>query len=159
MKKVIYFIFILVWMGVIFSVSNQEADDSTLLSDGFIENTIGNVYKVIDNDVTDDNLILIKKKYSHPVRKMAHFTIYLILGLFVFNFFKLFNFNAVVCSLLLCFLYACSDEVHQLFVMGRSCEFLDVLIDTTGSFIGIMIYNFFYKKLIVNRVFKNYDKV
>lgn len=146
-------------MGVIFSLSNQVADDSTLLSDGFIESTIGNVYKLIDSDVSDDSLNLIKKKYSHPVRKMAHFTVYLILGLFVFNFFKLFNINVVACSILICFLYACSDEFHQMFVMGRSGEFLDVLIDTTGSFIGIMIFNFIYKKIVSRRVLNNYDNL
>lgn len=37
------------------------------------------------------------------------------------------------------FLYACTDEMHQLFVIGRTSSFIDVLIDTSGSFTGIMI--------------------
>lgn len=32
--------------------------------------------------------------------------------------------------------YAVSDEIHQLFVPGRSCELRDVLIDTAGVLIG-----------------------
>ena len=51
--------------------------------------------------------------------------------------------------LIFCFIYACTDEFHQLFVMGRSCEMRDVLIDTLGSFVGILIY---YKiKLYINK--------
>lgn len=37
------------------------------------------------------------------------------------------------------FLYACSDELHQYFVPGRSCQFKDVLIDTFGVITGIML--------------------
>lgn len=44
-------------------------------------------------------------------------------------------------SILICMLYACSDEIHQLFVSGRSGKVLDVCIDTFGSLMGIFIYN------------------
>lgn len=147
MKKIIYLIFILAWMILIFCLSNQPADDSTKLSDGFIEKTIGNVYKLYDNNVSNERLEHIKKKYSHPVRKMAHFTIYLILGLLVFNYRKLYNTN-IIFPLIICLLYAMSDEIHQLFIMGRSCEIMDVIIDTTGSLIGIISYYCIYKKIL-----------
>ena len=52
----------------------------------------------------------------------------------------------ILVSITLCFLYALSDEIHQLFIIGRSKEFKDVLIDTAGSFIGINIYNIINKK-------------
>lgn len=42
-------------------------------------------------------------------------------------------------SLLVSFLYACSDELHQFFVGGRSASFRDVLIDSTGACIGILL--------------------
>ena len=38
-----------------------------------------------------------------------------------------------------CFLYACSDEIHQLFVPGRSGMFTDVLIDTGGAVTGMLV--------------------
>lgn len=135
---------VIIWMSIIFCLSNQPANDSSRLSDGFIERTIGRIYTLFDSD---DKLELIKDKYSHPVRKMAHFTIYLILGLFVFNFVKELNIRHIILlSLLVCFIYACSDEVHQFFVIGRSCELKDVLIDTSGSFIGILVYNKLVRK-------------
>ena len=36
-------------------------------------------------------------------------------------------------------LYAVSDEVHQYFVPGRSCEVADVLIDSLGVFLGVLL--------------------
>ncbi len=42
-------------------------------------------------------------------------------------------------SILLSFLYACTDELHQVFVPGRSAQFRDVLIDTLGASFGAII--------------------
>lgn len=42
-------------------------------------------------------------------------------------------------SIFLSFLYACTDELHQIFVPGRSAQFRDVLIDTLGASFGIAI--------------------
>jgi VanZ family protein len=39
-----------------------------------------------------------------------------------------------------CILYAISDEVHQLFVLGRGAQVVDVLIDSLGAFVGIGMY-------------------
>ena len=46
----------------------------------------------------------------------------------------------------MCVIYACSDEIHQLFIFGRSCELRDVLIDFIGSLLGVMIAYKFYKR-------------
>ena len=83
-----------------------------------------------------------KKSIVTPVRKTAHFTIYTSLGMLLFLCAKTFNGNnkrRALISFILAFLYACSDEIHQLFVPGRSGEFKDVLIDSLGAFTGIMI--------------------
>lgn len=37
--------------------------------------------------------------------------------------------------------YAVSDEIHQLFVEGRSCEVRDMLIDSAGVAVGVLISN------------------
>ena len=42
-------------------------------------------------------------------------------------------------ALLTAFLYACTDEFHQLFISGRAGRFTDVLIDTTGAFLGLFL--------------------
>lgn len=35
------------------------------------------------------------------------------------------------------FLYACSDELHQYFVPGRSAKFADVMVDSVGFTLGV----------------------
>ena len=150
-RKIIYFILIILWMSFIFCLSNQPASDSTELSDGFISNTIGRIYKVFDSDISSDELSEIKIKYTHPVRKMAHFTIYMILGILVTLLVGEYNVSFYRClfiSLLVCLLYSISDEMHQLFVMGRSGEIKDVLIDTSGSFIGIFVFNKLFRRKV-----------
>ena len=42
-------------------------------------------------------------------------------------------------AFLLCVAYAMSDEIHQLFVPGRAGQVRDILIDSSGSFVGIAI--------------------
>ena len=48
---------------------------------------------------------------------------------------------------LICFLYSISDEIHQMFIDGRSSEKFDVLIDTIGSSFGVFI-NYTLKRKI-----------
>ena len=45
-----------------------------------------------------------------------------------------------ISAVTVCCLYAASDELHQLFIPGRSGEVRDVLIDTSGGAVGAMIY-------------------
>ena len=75
------------------------------------------------------------------VRKSAHFIGYMILGILVFIFicqFEDINKKFII-SWIICIIYAASDEIHQLFVPGRSGQVRDVLIDSAGSFLGIFL--------------------
>ena len=45
----------------------------------------------------------------------------------------------LIMSISLSFLYACTDEIHQIFVPGRSAQFRDILIDTLGASFGATI--------------------
>ena len=77
------------------------------------------------------------------IRKCAHMFVYFVLSILT----MLLMFTYETCplrfksfiSLLVSFLYACSDELHQFFVGGRSASFRDVLIDSTGACIGILL--------------------
>ncbi len=75
-------------------------------------------------------------EYDFLLRKIAHITEYFVFtfllyrafgGSFKMNVYRLFMYPAVF-SLL----YAISDEIHQYFVLGRSCAIGDVLIDSLG---------------------------
>jgi VanZ family protein len=45
-----------------------------------------------------------------------------------------------VSSAAFCILYAVADELHQLFVPGRAASPVDVLIDTGGALLGILLF-------------------
>ncbi|MDD4784916.1 MAG: VanZ family protein [Candidatus Shapirobacteria bacterium] len=48
--------------------------------------------------------------------------------------------------ILIAYLYAVSDEIHQHFIPGRTGLFRDTLIDLIGILIGVYIYNKVLKK-------------
>ena len=72
--------------------------------------------------------------FTTLVRKAAHFTVFLLLGLCVRP-----NMKKGWHAALFCLLYAVTDEIHQHFVSGRSCEARDMLIDSCGVALGVLI--------------------
>ena len=127
---------VLLCMLTIFFFSSDDADQSTKKSDGLIIRTSELILGRNLNNKEKENII---NKFVVPVRKTAHFTIYFILGLCFINLLKeymVIDKRSIVYTILFVAVYACSDEIHQLFVSGRSGELLDVFIDTTGGFIG-----------------------
>lgn len=147
--KVIKICFLVLWMALIFSFSNQKDVDSSKVSDGFIDRTVVKIYKIFNENITKEKENEIIEKYTYPIRKLAHYTLYFILGILSFLVVKDYSINKklIIYSLLICFLYACSDEFHQLFIIGRSARVLDVMIDTFGSFCSISILYIFNKKI------------
>ena len=146
MKKIIKLILVILWMLLIFSFSNQKAEDSSKLSDGIIVK-VANVF--IDEELSIEKQEEILEKYTTIVRKMAHFVIYLILGILVINLFIEYDIkHLILISLLVCLLYSISDEFHQLFIDGRSGEIRDIIIDTIGSLIGIISYYILRRKIV-----------
>ncbi len=79
------------------------------------------------------------------LRKIAHMTEYFILAALLYRAFKRsFNLSTsylLFWSVVLSFLYAVSDEIHQAFVPTRNPSPKDVFIDT----IGIVVFYVFIK--------------
>ena len=130
-------------MATIFMFSSDNNVESTKKSDGLIIRT---TEFVLNRKLTNKEKELYTSKYIVIVRKTAHFTLYFLLGLFYCSFLKEFdltNKKLLLYTVLFVFIYACSDEIHQLFISGRSGEVLDVLIDTLGGFTSSLIYTSF----------------
>ena len=84
------------------------------------------------------------EKLNKPLRKCMHATEYLILSILILNWlrnYEIKKWKAIVVSVITSFLYACTDEFHQLFVAGRTSQFTDVLIDTFGAILGVTMIN------------------
>lgn len=130
-----------VWMFVIFLMSNEIAGTSSARS-----NEIVRTIQSIGVSAPADMLTFL-------VRKAAHISAYFVLGILLFNLLKEYDLGVkkmIFISIAIAMLYACTDEVHQMYVPGRSGEVRDVLIDTAGAAIGVVVYaalhSRFYKK-------------
>lgn len=74
------------------------------------------------------------------VKKAAHLFEYGILATLVYRGLmgsKIEKKKAMFYSVLIAFLYGCTDEFHQSFTPGRGPKFTDVLIDTAGATIFV----------------------
>ncbi|MBQ4164211.1 MAG: VanZ family protein [Turicibacter sp.] len=120
------------WMLIIFLFSAQTGEQSSE-SSGLVEQLLS-IFSFIPNRIFGLELQLL-------IRKAAHFTEYLILYLLIFN--VMINHQSLkkslVYTLVGVFLYACTDEIHQAFVPGRACTFIDVLIDTSGGVMAMIL--------------------
>lgn len=137
MRKLLYGLIGMIWMALIFWFSHQPAVASNELSSGITEWIVQAIERVLPNDTLD------KLELNHMVRKNAHFMIYLVLGFIVISTLKrigLHGSRGVIISVMVCVLFAITDEVHQLFVAGRGAQVQDVLIDSAGAITGMGIY-------------------
>lgn len=128
---------VIVWMLIIFLLSAQVAEQSNLLSTGISQAIIKLLGRFVPGIEPELNSL------NHFVRKNAHFIAYLLLGILSSNAIgrsRPRRLGNVLLALLICVLYAISDEVHQLFVPGRGGQAMDVLIDSAGAMVGIGLY-------------------
>lgn len=148
MKKLISWLLVIFWMILIFTFSHQPRENSNKLSTGITQVIVEAVKKVVPNE----NINI--RSFNHILRKNAHFFIYLILGISVTNAFKnsgVIGNRLIINTLVICILYAISDEIHQLFVPGRGGQVKDVIIDSAGSTVGLVLYLLIIRFYMKNR--------
>lgn len=134
MKKIKYYLPAIIWMIFIFIMSNTTGTNSANQSNFFVE--------IITNFIKIEPSIL-----SFIIRKTAHMSEYAILLLLIYYGLSKNKFNfQLLNSFIITFFYACSDEFHQLFISGRSGQFKDVLIDSCGALIMLIIIYLWQKK-------------
>jgi VanZ family protein len=137
---------VLVWMFVIFYLSHQPAIKSSALSGSILEWVLdvfpGGIHDVWLFSYLPDAGEGTEQVFLHVlIRKFAHLMAYFILGLLVVRaLYPMLQKYVMRLSLLICLMYAVSDEVHQVFVPGRSGEIRDVLIDMIGVISGIFVF-------------------
>ena len=145
-KKILKGLLVIVCMITIFYFSSDNGDESTYKSDSVILRVSS--FLGVDNLSKREQQNLIDT-FVVPVRKSAHFFIYLVLGITLISFLREFSIpilKLLLISIFLAFLYACSDEIHQLFIIGRTGRVLDVFIDTLGASAGVILYYFLFRK-------------
>lgn len=137
-KRVILIILIIINCIVIFNFSAQKAEKSSDTSGRVVDVVINNLYK----KKTPKEKESVRDTVTTIVRKTAHFSVYTCLGILTFLYtgtYKISYKKRFGFTMLFCFAYACSDELHQKFVDGRSSEFRDVCIDSCGAGFGSLV--------------------
>ena len=155
-KKIISCFLVILWLVVIFFLSNMDSSKSNQKSEGVINKVVETTLdKTNDLGITNKHPSQTTKnefiiKLNTPFRKFMHAFVYLILAILVFNALYVSSFNKYKFYLTcfsFCFIYSLIDEYHQTFVIGRTGQFIDSIIDTFGSLIGIIICIFYLKKV------------
>ena len=120
-------------MGLIFLLSHQPGGDSGLLSKQVLD-----FFASIGLDLSS---WLGERTAFLLIRKAAHFTEYFLLGTAVWwGFTPMENRNKrALIAWTIAVLYAASDEFHQLFIPGRTGNVGDVLIDSFGAGVAILL--------------------
>ena len=128
-------------MAVIFILSADNADESNEKSDLLADSFVYTVLSLFD--LTDEEIQKVIDVSVFIVRKTAHFAEYCVLGFLISAVFVSFYFKPqmnIPISFASGVLYAVSDEIHQYFVPDRACAFRDVLIDSMGALLSVIIF-------------------
>jgi VanZ family protein len=138
MKNKIPWLFTVLLVVLLFISSSQDADRSNVLSLSFAEWVVRVLMRIpAVADGTDPAALLLGVNYL--IRKIAHFSIFALLAVSLFfSFWKLRDIRRYPLTLLLVFLCACGDELHQRFT-GRDDNILDVGIDMTGVIVALLL--------------------
>jgi len=155
--RTIIIILLLGTFHMIFGFSSQNGEESGNLS--------GKITKFVIEQLPIKKTEQSLKRSESVIRKIAHFSIYALVGFLLMSFVSTYHLKEnkrIEISLLTGILYATTDEVHQKFVPGRSCQITDVMIDTMGVLLGILLLLALFeihKKIKINRqnVAKNFN--
>lgn len=143
----------LVWMCVIFAFSAQTKEESSAVSEGISFRIVNATGLFLHLHIDEARIREIAGAIEHFVRKGAHMTEYAILAVLIYLWLGRWKFSrlrAACIAAVLSILYACSDEIHQLFVAGRAGMVSDVLVDSAGAVLGLAL--FLCVRICANRV-------
>jgi|SRR3954469_3666102 VanZ family protein len=133
----------LVWMTVIFSASsdNMSFEHSSRVIGPLLRWLMPN----LSAEATHAIVVFI--------RKLAHLTEFALLGILCYRALRHdqdhhqygWRWSTASLALGISAAYACTDEIHQMFVPSREASLRDVLIDTSGAALGLFLLWIFFR--------------
>ncbi|MBE7010141.1 MAG: VanZ family protein [Ruminococcaceae bacterium] len=139
-KKVFLWICTIGWAMMIFWLSAQPATESAGMSLVLTEKILS-LFPGFDGLGVAARREIVEVLHV-VVRKLAHFGLYAMLGIWISLLCREYDFSLrrmFLHALLWGAMYAVSDECHQLFVAGRSGSVTDVLLDSFGVATGAFL--------------------
>lgn len=132
----------IVLMYLIFSFSAQPGEVSSQVSYKVSYKIVETGGKLLGANFESWEIEELAVRFNGPIRKIAHMTEYFALAIAVSFPLYVYGLRGLLLMLLVglfCVGFSCADEYHQSFVAGRSPAARDVMIDSIGIFIGIIV--------------------
>ena len=140
--SVLAWIVTVAWGVFIYSMSAEDSVQSGNTSGKVVESVAGVIVPNY-NKLPEKDKEAVRDKMTLPIRKLAHFSEFAILGALIMTSVKL-TFDKKYKLLIylsaataLGVAYSVFDEIHQASVPGRAPMFTDVLIDSAGVLFGV----------------------
>lgn len=127
---------------VIFQLSAQTGDLSGNLSWRITHKLMSIVNESFEAGWDTASLQYYTEVFHPYVRKLAHITEYFLLAICISFPLYVYRLRGILLTILaggFCVICACLDEYHQSFVAGRGPSSTDVLIDSIGILIGVLL--------------------
>lgn len=138
--RIVLIVLLIAMFYLIFGFSNQDGEESSGLSKRITEKII--VQFDLFHNLNKSQKEEAANKLEHIIRKIAHFSIYSVIGILLMSLmytYKLKSLNRFYLSFFIGTIYSITDEFHQSFIPGRSAQVHDILIDSYGVIIGILV--------------------
>lgn len=138
--RIIFLLLLVTTFATIFHFSSQIGETSDEVSRGVLR-------KLIDTfpytkGLSEETKLKLVEHGNPIIRKLAHFSIYALVGVWIMSFMSTFQtrlYKKWILSMLVGVSYAGLDEYHQGFVADRGPSLVDVGIDSLGVLTGIFI--------------------
>ena len=129
--------------AMIFIFSSQSGQDSSKLSGTITEWVLSRLIPGF-SEMTHKQRLPYLKQWGLIIRKAAHFSEFALLAI-TLTFYLRYRLEGrrpqfiALCAWIAATLYACTDELHQMFVDSRGPAVTDVMIDSVGALTGAII--------------------
>jgi VanZ family protein len=149
----LFYLPLLIWMGVIYTFSSQPYEKQDIkpwlkkeVSQQKVKQYFSKTQFQYGNETVSIKKLGVTGFVEFFIRKGGHVTEYAILGTLSYRLFlhilRARSYSKYLIGVLLCSLYAITDEFHQRFVHHRTPTAADVGLDTLGAAIGATLYLF-----------------
>ena len=140
--KPLSFIPAILLMYMIYTFSAQEGELSSSVSYKVSYHIVKAADYLLDTNLDEWEVQDYAVRMNGVTRKLAHMTEYFLLAVAVSFPLYVYGLHGILLLILaggFCVAFACGDEYHQSFVAGRAASHKDVIIDSIGIFIGIIL--------------------
>lgn len=138
-KGIASFTLLFILMLVMFFFSGQNGEQSSGVSHRVTEAVCNAAFDDFSSAPPETQEFILNG-FNHYIRKLAHFTIYALMGICAYNGMLKLSPRLglkVLAAAGICLAYAVFDEIHQLFVPERAFMLTDILIDLCGALVGM----------------------